>query len=151
VPIRFVRFAIIWLLLLATFWVMEHYLTALWFSASAPRTITPGGNLAASEQATIALFKNVSPSVVHVFARAAPTSSIFSDEQEGVVQSGFRRVGTIERRRHLGDFLPSCKSLRRPRAKSGARADHRVSVGSLEDDLMKASSRPAISPGTGGG
>jgi 2-alkenal reductase len=88
VPIRFVRFAIIWLLLLATFWVMEPYLTALWFSASAPRTITPGGNLAASEQATIALFKNVSPSVVHVFARAAPTSSIFSDEQEGVVQSG---------------------------------------------------------------
>jgi 2-alkenal reductase len=88
VPIRFVRFAIIWLLLLATFWVMQPYLTALWFSASVPRTITPGGNLAASEQATIALFKNVSPSVVHVFARAAPTSSIFSDEQEGVVQSG---------------------------------------------------------------
>jgi NADH-quinone oxidoreductase subunit B len=68
-----------------------------------------------------------------------------------LLRKKIRRVGTIERRRHLGDFLPSCKSLRRPRAKSGARADHRVSVGSLEDDLMKASSRPAISPGTGGG
>jgi 2-alkenal reductase len=88
VPIRFLRFAIAWLLLLATFWVMEPYLTALWFSASAPRTITPRGNLAASEQATIELFKNVSPSVVHVFARAEPTSSLFSDEQESVVQSG---------------------------------------------------------------
>jgi 2-alkenal reductase len=80
--------AVIWLLLLATFWVMEPYLSALWFSASAPRTVTSRGNLAASEQATIALFKNVSPSVVHVFARATPTTSLFSDEQESVVQSG---------------------------------------------------------------
>jgi 2-alkenal reductase len=80
--------AIVWLLLLATFWVMEPYLSALWFSASAPRTVTPRGNLAASEQATIELFKNVSPSVVHVFARATPTISLFSDEQESLVQSG---------------------------------------------------------------
>ncbi len=36
----------------------------------------------------LALFKTVSPSVVHVFARAAPTASLFSDEQESVVQSG---------------------------------------------------------------
>src|ERR1700739_4879167 len=87
-PIRFLRFAIIWLLLLATFWVMEPYLSALWFSSSAPRTVTPRGNLAASEQATIELFKNVSPSVVHVFARATPTISLCSDEEESVVQSG---------------------------------------------------------------
>jgi 2-alkenal reductase len=88
VPIRFLRFAIIWLLVLATFWVMEPYLSALWFSSSAPRTVTPRGNLAASEQATIELFKNASPSVVHVFARATPTISLFSDEEESVVQSG---------------------------------------------------------------
>jgi 2-alkenal reductase len=88
VSIRLIRLAVIWLLLLATFWVMEPYLSALWFSASAPRTVTPRGNLAESEQATIALFKNVSPSVVHVFARAAPTISMFSDEEESVVQSG---------------------------------------------------------------
>ena len=87
-PIRFLRFAIIWLLVLATFWVMEPYLSALWFSSSAPRTVTPRGNLAASEQATIELFKNASPSVVHVFARATPTISLFSDEEESVVQSG---------------------------------------------------------------
>jgi len=88
VPVRFLRLAIVWLLALATFWVAEPYLTTLWFSASAPRTVTPRGNLAASEQTTIALFKNVSPSVVHVFARAAPTTSLFSDEQESLVQSG---------------------------------------------------------------
>jgi 2-alkenal reductase len=88
VPIRFVRAVIVWLLLMATLWVMEPYLLALWFSASGPRTVTPRGDLAPSEQAAIELFKSVSPSVVHVFARAAPTISLFSDEQSSVVQSG---------------------------------------------------------------
>jgi 2-alkenal reductase len=88
VPIRFLRFAIAWGLLLATFWVAEPYLTALWFSASAPRTITPRGDLAASEQATIELFKNVSPSVVHVFARSVSSGSLFSGQQESSMQSG---------------------------------------------------------------
>jgi 2-alkenal reductase len=88
VPLRFLRLAIFWLLLLATFWVAEPYLTTLWFSASSPRTVAPRGNLAAGEKATIELFKNVSPSVVHVYARGAPTSSLFSDEEESVLQSG---------------------------------------------------------------
>jgi 2-alkenal reductase len=87
VPIRFVRLAIIWLLLLASFWVMQPYLLAL-FSASTPRTVAPKGSLAASEQSTIELFKNASPSVVHVFARAKPTISMFSEAQESAVQSG---------------------------------------------------------------
>lgn len=87
-PIRFLRLAMVWLLLLATFWVTEPYLTALWFSASAPRTVTSRGDLAASEQVTIELFKNVSPSVVHVFARGVSTTALFSDQQESVVQSG---------------------------------------------------------------
>jgi S1-C subfamily serine protease len=88
VPIRFLRLAIIWLLLLATFWVSQPYLAALWFSASVPRTVVPRADLAASEKATIELFKNASGSVVHVFARGAPTNSVFSDEQESTVQSG---------------------------------------------------------------
>ena len=87
-PSRLLRFTVIWLLLLATLRVMEPYLSALWFSASGPRMVTPRGSLSASEQATIAIFKNASPSVVHVFARAAPTVSLFSDEEESVVQSG---------------------------------------------------------------
>src|SRR5689334_1276262 len=88
VPIRFLRFAIVWVLLLATFWVSEPYLTALWFSATAPRIVTPRGDLAASEQATIELFKNVSPSVVHVFARSVSSGSLFSGQQQSSVQSG---------------------------------------------------------------
>lgn len=87
-PSRLLRFTVIWLLLLATLWVMEPYLSALWFSAPNPRMVTPRGSLSASEQATIAIFRNASPSVVHVFARAAPTVSLFSDEEESVVQSG---------------------------------------------------------------
>src|SRR5947209_2971346 len=66
---RFRSLVIVWLLLLATLWATEPYLMALWSSASAPRTVTPAGDLAAGEKATIALFKSVSPSVVHVFAR----------------------------------------------------------------------------------
>jgi len=88
VPVRFLRFVIVWLLALATVWVMQPYLSALWFSASAPRTVTPRADLAASEQATVRLFKEVSPSVVHVFARGTPSTSMFSDEQSSVVQSG---------------------------------------------------------------
>ena len=85
--IRFIRFMIIWLLVLASFWVVEPYVVAL-LSDSASHTVTPRGNLAASEEATIELFKKVSPSVVHVFARATPTISPFSEEQESLVQSG---------------------------------------------------------------
>ncbi|SFP84462.1 2-alkenal reductase [Bradyrhizobium sp. Ghvi] len=87
-PVRFLRFVIVWLLALATVWVMQPYLSALWFSASAPRTVTPRADLAASEQATVRLFKEVSPSVVHVFARGTPSTSMFSDEESSVVQSG---------------------------------------------------------------
>lgn len=87
-PVRFLRRAIIWLLALATIWVMQPYLSALWLSDSAPRTVTPRGDLAASEQATIRLFKEVSPSVVHVFARGAASTSMLFDEKESVLQSG---------------------------------------------------------------
>lgn len=87
-PIRFLRLAIVWSLLLVSIWVVQPYVTALWLSASAPRTVTPRADLAATEQATIHLFKEASPSVVHVYARGTPRTSIFSDEQESSVQSG---------------------------------------------------------------
>ena len=57
-------------------------------AGSSLRTVTPRADLAASEQATVRLFKEVSPSVVHVFARGTPSTSMFSDEQSSVVQSG---------------------------------------------------------------
>jgi 2-alkenal reductase len=74
VSIRFLRLAIVWLLLLVTIWVVQPYATALWFSASAPRTVTPRADLAASEQATVRVFKEASASVVHVFARGTPAA-----------------------------------------------------------------------------
>jgi 2-alkenal reductase len=74
-------------LLLATAWVLEPYLMALRFSATAPRSVAPRGDLTQDEQTTIKIFRAVSPSVVHVYARAAQTSLYF-DEEESVVQSG---------------------------------------------------------------
>ncbi|MBU6462590.1 MAG: trypsin-like peptidase domain-containing protein [Bradyrhizobium sp.] len=88
VSVRFRRFAIGWLLLLTTIWVLDPYLMGWWFSASTPRTVTARGNLGANEQTTIDLFKKASPSVVHVFARGAPTASLFSGGQQSLVQSG---------------------------------------------------------------
>ena len=44
--------------------------------------------LDAYSSAVVGVVEAVSPSVVHVFARAAPTGSLFSDQRQGVVQSG---------------------------------------------------------------
>lgn len=56
------------LVLLAAF-VAEPYFARIMYSASEPRQIAPAAELGASEQHTIALFRNASPSVVHVFAQ----------------------------------------------------------------------------------
>jgi 2-alkenal reductase len=88
VPIRFLRVITVWLLCLATIWLIEPYLSALWLSASDPRPVAPRADLGSGEQATVRLFKDASPSVVHVFARSARSTSVFSDEQESVTQSG---------------------------------------------------------------
>jgi hypothetical protein len=61
---RLFRIAVVWLIVLATAWVAEPYLIAIWASADGPRTVTPRGNLTQVEQATIKLFQTVSPSVV---------------------------------------------------------------------------------------
>jgi 2-alkenal reductase len=85
---RLLRIATIWMLILATVWVVEPYLIVIWASADGPRTVTPRGDLSRAEQATIRLFQTVSPSVVHVFAQGGQQSSSLDEEQEGVVQSG---------------------------------------------------------------
>jgi hypothetical protein len=41
---RLLRIAI-WMLILATAWVAEPYLIAIWASADGPRTVTPRGDL----------------------------------------------------------------------------------------------------------
>jgi 2-alkenal reductase len=85
---RLLRIATIWMLILATAWVAEPYLIAIWASDGGPRTVTPRGDLTQGEQATIKLFQTVSPSVVHVFAQGGQQSSPLEEQQEGVVQSG---------------------------------------------------------------
>lgn len=82
------RIAIVWLLVLATFWVAQPYLSALWFSVTGPRIVSARGDLAPAEKATIELFKQVSPSVVHVFAQTQQRVSPFFAQQEAPVQSG---------------------------------------------------------------
>jgi 2-alkenal reductase len=78
----------VWILLLATAWVAEPYVVALWTSTVAPRTVTARGDLSQAEQATIKLFQTASPSVLHVFARGEQQNSLLDEDQQGVVQSG---------------------------------------------------------------
>jgi S1-C subfamily serine protease len=83
-----VRIATIWLLLLATAWVAEPYAVALLASATSPRTVVPRANLTEAERATIKLFEDASPSVVHVFAERGRDAFLPLEPREGVVQSG---------------------------------------------------------------
>jgi S1-C subfamily serine protease len=85
---RFFRFAIFFVLLLLTAQVAQPYIFHLMYSATTPRLVLPRGNLSEAEQANIALFDQVSPSVVQVVGRQAGESAV-GDETEGTgVQSG---------------------------------------------------------------
>ena len=83
---RLLSAVLVLLLVLLAFWVAEPYVTRLLFTAETPRAITPRGDLAAAEKATIELFSRVAPSVVHVFAQ--PRNRQFLAADEGQVQSG---------------------------------------------------------------
>jgi S1-C subfamily serine protease len=85
---RFFRFAILFVLLLLTAQVAQPYIFRLMYSATTPKLVVPRGNLSEAEQATIALFDQVSPSVVQVVGRQSGESA-FGDDTEGTnVQSG---------------------------------------------------------------
>jgi len=76
---RFLRFGILFALLLLTVQVAQPYILRLMFAATTPRLLVPRGSLSKAERSTIALFKQVSPSVVQVVG----------DDPEGTgVQSG---------------------------------------------------------------
>lgn len=77
---RFTRGILLALLLLATAYVAQPYVRAWLYSADAPRTVTPRGDLTSFEQTTVELFQRVSPSVVHVFAE--PTRLAFPSQFE---------------------------------------------------------------------
>jgi 2-alkenal reductase len=85
---RFIPFAVICFLVLAAAYVVEPYLVAWRFSATAPRAIAARGDLTELEQTTIKLFQTVSPSVVYVFARTKPEELFGPEEQATDVQAG---------------------------------------------------------------
>jgi 2-alkenal reductase len=73
---RFFRFAILFVLLLLTAQVAQPYIFRLMYSATMPKLVVPRGNLSEAEQATIALFDQVSPSVVQVVGRQSGESAL---------------------------------------------------------------------------
>src|SRR5262249_26219334 len=83
---RFFRFAIIALLALLSAAVAQPYVTRFLLSGTAPRLVAARGNLSDAEQSVIALFEQVSPSVVQVVGRQG-NRDMFDDESAGV-QSG---------------------------------------------------------------
>jgi S1-C subfamily serine protease len=85
---RFLRFAIVFVLLLLTAQVAQPYLSRLMYSATTPKIIVPRGNLSEAEQATIALFDRVSPSVVQVVGRQSGESALGGETEGTGVQSG---------------------------------------------------------------
>src|SRR6516165_981336 len=66
---RFFRFAILFVLLLLTAQVAQPYVFRLMYSATTAKLVVARGNLSEAERTTIALFDQVSPSVVQVVGR----------------------------------------------------------------------------------
>ncbi|MCJ2137210.1 trypsin-like peptidase domain-containing protein [Methylobacterium sp. J-026] len=95
-PDRTVRIVLAAVLVLLALYVVQPYLQPLLYSADAPRAVTARGDLAQSEQATIRLFEQASPSVVHVFAQGATQNRdlLDLDEDGGEQQGGGTQTGT---------------------------------------------------------
>jgi 2-alkenal reductase len=85
---RFIRIMAFWALVLATVYVAEPYVVALWSSAMVPRTIAPRADLTETERTAIKLFQTVSPSVVSLFGRAKPQNPFAPEPEDQGVQTG---------------------------------------------------------------
>jgi S1-C subfamily serine protease len=85
---RFLRFAVLIVLLLLTAQVAQPYITRLMFAATTPRLVVPRGSLSEAERATIALFEQVSPSVLQVVGRQSNANMLGEDAEGAGVQSG---------------------------------------------------------------
>ena len=96
-PDRFVRVALVAVVVLLALFVAQPYITALLFSAETPRAVTARGDLAPAEASTVALFERASPSVVHVFAQSATRNQALmslDDEDERQGGGGNSQTGT---------------------------------------------------------
>jgi len=101
----FFRFAIIAVVALLAASVAQPYATRILLSETAPRIVTARGNLSDAEQSIIALFEQVSPSVVQVVGRQSGRA--MSDDESTGVQSGTGFVwdgaGNIVTNNHVVD------------------------------------------------
>jgi S1-C subfamily serine protease len=85
---RFNRLILIWCLVMLVIIAARSYIAEELFSATAPRPVEARGDLADYERTTIAIFDQVSPSVVQVAGAAASADQSVSGDDETSVQSG---------------------------------------------------------------
>jgi 2-alkenal reductase len=69
---RFIRAALVVVILLLAAFVAEPYVARFLYSETGPRLVTARGDLSDAEKATIELFQRASPSVVHVYVQPDP-------------------------------------------------------------------------------
>lgn len=93
---KFSRYALIWILIIATIYVGDQFIRGTFLTADDPRTVTPRGSLAEAEQSTITLFEEVAPSVVYIFTGNGR-------QQGGGAGSGFvwDRAGHVVTNHHV--------------------------------------------------
>ena len=93
---RFSRYAVIWILLIATIYVGDQFIRGTFLTADDPRPVTARGSLSDSEQSTINLFESVAPSVVYIFTGS-------NDPEGGGAGSGFvwDRAGHVVTNHHV--------------------------------------------------
>ncbi|MGE0718202.1 MAG: 2-alkenal reductase, partial [Alphaproteobacteria bacterium] len=86
----FARYAVIWLLLLATIFAGERLVRSLWLVGDTPRTVDARGDLSQVEKHTVALFENASPSVVYIFTEGGVVATPQGrTQQTGGAGTGF--------------------------------------------------------------
>ncbi len=90
------RFALIWILILATIYLGDRLVRDVLLTAEEPRAVTARGTLAGAEQSAIDLFERAAPSVVYIFTRN-------ERGQGGGAGSGFvwDRVGHVVTNDHV--------------------------------------------------
>jgi len=123
---RFARYALIWVLLLATIWLGDRFVRSSLLTADQPRTVTARGDLAEAERHRIALFENAAPSVVYLFTEGPGRAG----ERRAGAGSGFvwDAAGHVVTNHHVIDGATRV----RVRLDSGAAIDAKV-VGSAPD------------------
>lgn len=129
---RFGRYALIWILILATIWLGDRFLRSVYLTGDQPRAVTARGTLSDYEQHTIALFENTAPSVVYLFTeQGARTNTV--GERRGGAGSGFLwdAVGHVVTNAHVVEGA----SRVRVRLDSGESVEARVIGIAPDQDL----------------